>query len=215
MEPAKKLRRKNWTRQYGVRSKDWSLNQVLKLSQEAGVEPPVIYSRFKNIDELIEQYARKYDYWLNNIISLKEENTPKENLKKILVDLINELYNNEIMQRVLIWEMNDTHKITRRMAHSREIDSADLIEYYNRDLGDVNGMMSLMISGIYYLILHRKISTFSTINYNTPQGRQILIETVENMVDKLLPDNSPADTTKKLLERGADKNIIKRIDSAD
>ena len=157
------------------------------LAHEAGVDPPVIYNRFDSIDELLEKYVRRYDYWLNDIISLKKGNTPKENFKKLLLDLINELYDNEIMQRILVWEMNDTHKITRRMALAREVDNSDLLQYFNEGLDNFDSNIALMISGIYYLILHRKISTFSNINYNTPQGKKNLIETVDRTIDKLYP----------------------------
>ena len=186
------------------------------LAQEAGVEPPVIYNRFEGIDELLEKYVRRYDYWLNDIISLEKELTPKENFKKLLVDLINELYANEIMQRILVWEMNDTHRITRRMALTREVDSSDLLQYFNSGLETFDPINALMISGIYYLILHRKISTFSNINFNTPQGKEIMSETVGRIIDKLYPETiSPdehklkMDIAKKFKEKGVDKGIIK------
>jgi AcrR family transcriptional regulator len=189
---------------------------VAGLAQEAGFEPLVIYNRFKNIDELLEKYVRKYDYWLNDIFKLKKENTAKDNLKELLVGLINNLYGNEIMQRVLTWELNDTHKITRRMVLSRELDYSEVIQYFDSRLDNYGGIGSLMTAGIYYLILHCKISTFNHINFNTPQGKELMIETVTNMIDKLFPpenisstDNKTIDIAKKLLKKGVDKEIIK------
>ena len=158
---------------------------ITGLAKEAGFEPLVIYNRFQNMDDLLETYARKYDYWLNDIFKISKENTPKENIKKLLTGLINDLYDNEIMQRLLLWGLNDTHRITRRMAQIREIDNSELIQYFNSELKDFDGTGSLMIAGIYYLILHRKISTFANIDYNTPQGKEFMIQTVENIIDKL------------------------------
>ncbi|MDR1729264.1 MAG: TetR/AcrR family transcriptional regulator [Prevotellaceae bacterium] len=185
-----------------------------KLAQEAKVEPPIIYNRFENVDELFEKYIRKYDYWLSDIFKLDKGNTAKENCKKLFVDLINELYDNEIMQRILLWELNDTHRITRRIAQTKEIDCSDLTQYFSKELENFEGVSSLVISGIYYLILHRKVSTFSNINYHSSQGKKILIKTVESIVDKIFPENTlPADNktkdiAKKLLEKGVDKNIV-------
>jgi len=186
---------------------------LIKLAQEAGVELPVIYNRFKNKDELIEQYVNRYDCWLNDLIQIEIGNTAKENFKKVLVDLINGLYDNEVMQRVLIWEINDTHKITRRMAQGREVDSTELLEYFEGELNSNSKVVgALMIAGIYYLILHRKISTFCTINFNTIEGKQKLIETIGDMTDRLFPGNSQImDIAKKLLAKGMDKNTISEV----
>jgi AcrR family transcriptional regulator len=189
---------------------------LVKLAQEAGVEPSVIYNRFDEVDELLEKYVRRYDYWLKETVKLEKENTVKANFKKLLTDLINELYDSEIMQRILVWEMNDTHDITRIMAHRRELDSSDLIQYFRKELYNFSGVSSMMIAGIYYLILHRKVSTFVNINYNSPEGKEAMVETVEYMADRLFPEESTLvedrvkDIAKKLLNEGIDKNIIKR-----
>jgi len=188
---------------------------LVGLAKEAGVEPPVIYKRFEDLDELLEKYARKYDFWLNDILKFKKEYTANENIKKLLTDLINELYDNDVMQRLLLWGLNDTHRITRRLAMSREMDSADLITYFNSQFPHFEGIGAIMITGIYYLILQRRIATFCYIDYNTPQGKQNLIDSIGMMVDKLFPGNTvPNDDrimeiAKKLLENGVDKNIIK------
>ncbi len=190
---------------------------ITGLAKEAGFEPLVIYNRFKNVDELFERYIRKYDYWLNGFVNLKKENNARENFKKLLVDLINELYDNEIMQRLLLWGLNDTKKVTRQMSLNREINSSALIQYFCNELENFDGVGSLMISGIYYLILHRKVSTFSTIDYNTPQGRERMIETVESILNKLFPTETPPidikimDVAKKLLEKGVDKDIVREV----
>lgn len=151
------------------------------LAKEAGFEPLVIYNRFKDMDDLLENYARRYDYWLNDISNIKKGNTLCEDAKKILTGLINDLYDNEIMQRVLLWELNDTHRVTRRMAQIREISNAETIECFKQN--DFDGAGSILIAGIYYLIMHRKISTFCDIDYNSPQGKETMIKTVENLVD--------------------------------
>jgi AcrR family transcriptional regulator len=196
------------------------------LAKEAKVELPVLYKRFEDMDGILKQYVRKYiygvdysdvtnyDFWLTKP-RIDQAITPKENLKKVLTELIEELYDNPIMQRVLVWEINETHRETRRMSFSREVDSYSLLQHIGAKLDNIYGVGSLMVAGIYYLILHRKISSFCTINYNTPQGKRILIETVESMIDKIYSedaisiDDKMKEVAKKLLEKGVDKNIVK------
>ena len=160
---------------------------LVKLAHEAGVEPPVIYKRFENVDDLFEQYARKKDFWLNNAVNINPELSPKENVVKLFTDLIDDLYENEIMQRILLWELNDTSKITREMAMRREFENSFLIDYYNNGLKNnnlnVNVGISIILSGIYYLILHKKISTFSSINFNKEESKEELKKTVRDMIN--------------------------------
>lgn len=165
---------------------------LVKLAREAGVEPPVIYKRYKDLNDLFEQYAWKHDFWLNNSISINPELTPKENMIKMLTDLIDNLYDNEIMQRILVWELNDTHKITRRMVMNREFENGFIIEYFNKAFKNsglnVNIINSIFITGIYYLIIHKKISTFSSVDYNKEETKEQMKQTVRDMVERLYGD---------------------------
>ena len=162
---------------------------LVKLAREAGVEPPVIYKRFKDMDDLFEQYAWSRDFWLNNSASINPELSPEENMIELLFNLIDYLYDDEIMQRILIWELNDTHKITRRMVMSREFENGFLVEYFNKELKksgmNINIVSSILVTGIYYLILHKKISTFCSVDYNKEETKEQMKQTVRDMVNRI------------------------------
>jgi hypothetical protein len=187
---------------------------IIGLAKEAGVEPPVLYNRFKNLDDLFEQYARRNDFWLNNEMQIDPELSIKENGEKIYLKLIEDLYENEIMQRILLWELNDTNKVTRRIAISREFENNITLAYMNSKLKNagvnLNILNSMIISGIYFLTLHKKISTFSSINFNLEETKEQLKETVKYMINKLFVEKNEVnmDIAKKLLEKGVDKNIV-------
>lgn len=162
---------------------------LVDLAREAGVEPPVIYNRFADLDDLFNQYAVSKDFWLNNSIQLAKDLNFKENCTKVYYELIDNLFDNEIMQRILLWELNDTHKITRRMAMSREFENSFLLTYLNTGVKksklNLNFVNAIIISGIYYLILHKNISTFSAIDFKLEDSKEQLKETVRIMVDRL------------------------------
>jgi len=165
---------------------------LMNLAQEAGVEPQVIYNRFEDLEDLFNQYIISKDLWLNNSIQIDPALSLKENCVKVYLEIIDGLYANEMMQRILLWELNDTQKITRRIAASREFENSFLLAYLNRGAKNfninLNMVNAMIISGIYYLILHRKISTFSTIDFNLEDSKQQLKETVKNMVNTLFVD---------------------------
>ena len=162
---------------------------LIKLAREAGVEPPIIYKRFENEEDLFEQYFRKKDFWLNNTVTINRDLSPKENLANILTGLVDNLYDNEITQRVLLWMLNDTHKTTRQLAMRREFENGFLINYYNdafKNCGvNTNVAVAVLLGGIYYIVLHKKISLVSTVNFNNDNGKEELKKTVYDMINKL------------------------------
>jgi hypothetical protein len=80
------------------------------------------------------------------------------------------------------------------------------------------GIGSVLIAGIYYLVLHRKVSTFSNINFDTQQGKQILLDTVEEMIEyAFVPNNisvsnkqpqTATEIAQNMLEIGVNTRII-------
>ncbi len=188
-----------------------------RLAHKAGVKPLIIYNRFKNLDELFEKYTKKHDYWLNDITKLDENYAPKENFKKILAKLVNELYDNKIMRQVLLWELITTNKTTQSIALRRELEAVMLLRYMDENWKqpepNFSVLNSLIIAGISYLVLRQNISPFCTVNFNMEHGKELLINTIETIIDKLYSEDkereSVKDIAKKLLARGVDKNIVR------
>jgi AcrR family transcriptional regulator len=191
---------------------------IAELAKKSGIEYVLLYNRFKNTDDLFKEYsAANNDFWLNNSIRIDPELSFKENSINVYLKLIDNLYENEIMQRILLWELNDTHKTTRHIAISREVENSFILTYFDREVKNtglnLNILNSMIISGIYFLILHKKISTFSFVNFNFEEAKEQLKETVKYVINKLFTETNDVhvDMAKKLLKKGIDKSIIAEV----
>jgi AcrR family transcriptional regulator len=163
------------------------------VAQRAQIEAAVFYRRYANLEELFDQYTRKYDYWLGNLAELMPTDLSHEDsFKWILRNLIIALYKNKGMQELLIWELSDDNPVTRRTASLRELVNEPLIrllEHCFKDSGiDINVITAMMISGIYYLILHRKRSKFCDIDFSTKKGRVRLEEAIDQLATILFAE---------------------------
>jgi len=163
------------------------------IAKRAQIEPPVFYNRYANLEELFEQYVHKYDYWLGNIAEMMPSGLSDEDaFKWIFKNLIIALYKNKGMQQLLIWELSDDNPITRRTSGLRELVNEPLIrlleQRFNGSGIDMNVISALMISGIYYLILHRNISKFCDIDFSTKKGKLRLNEGVDQLVSILFAE---------------------------
>ena len=78
--------------------------------------PPVIQSRYDSIEDLIDQFVRRYDYWVNNTVDINPANikAPKDYYIQTAEKLINSFYNNKELQQLHIWAMSEDTPITRR-----------------------------------------------------------------------------------------------------
>ncbi|MDR1698516.1 MAG: TetR/AcrR family transcriptional regulator [Prevotellaceae bacterium] len=186
------------------------------LAKEAEIEPPVIYTRFENLDDVLKKYARKFDYWLDDIFKIDPKKSPQENYKKLLVNLIENLSNNQLMHKMLAWEVADIDPITRQFAKQRELKSDYLFTYFKEGTKDFdfdfNPSIAIMIAGIYYLTMRKQVSNFCEINFDTPQGKQILKKTISNMIDKLFVEKEKEPdlikVARKMKADGLDNSLI-------
>ncbi len=160
------------------------------IAARAKIEPTVFYRRYSNLDELFAIYTHKYDYWLAGITELMPTNlSDQDTMKWILLNLTKALYKNRGMQQLLIWELSDDNHVTRRTATLRERINDTLIKEldkrFNMSGVDLNVLTAIVISGIYYLILHRDMSTFCNVDFSTKSGRDRLNKTIEQLVDMI------------------------------
>lgn len=189
------------------------------VAQRAQIEATVFYRRYANLEELFDQYTRKYDYWMGNLAdTMPFELSYEDMLKWILKNLITALYKNKGMQQLLIWELSDDNPVTRRTSGSREKTNEPLVrmmEAIFKDSGlDMNVLCALMISGIYYLILHKDRSNFCDVDFSTRKGKARLEMAIDQLASVLFAElnkqhekNAIAD---KLRAEGVSEEIISK-----
>lgn len=190
-----------------IESDGFSGLTVTRLLQETKADPPVFYNRYKDINDFIDKFVRDFDYWLNDSVSLNlQEKCPVENVQNIMTNLVDTLCENITMQKLIAWEMNDNNYITRRTAQNRDNNSERLIQFLTDELNgyevDPHVATAILLGGIYYLIIHRKLATFNKIDYNTEEGIALLKDNIVVIVEKIFVDN------KERVSKGIDKKTI-------
>jgi len=164
--------------------KDVTFTEIMKL---ADVEPQVMYRRFDTLENLFDKFIRRYDYWFIDIVEFNlDEKDPIASMKNVLTRLADSLYNNPVMQQILIWEVSDSNKLTVRTAKNREIHSAPMLDFFRANLPknvDFDCFTSLLIGGIYYLITHRAKSSFCGIDFDKTEGKNLLTNTIEQLIN--------------------------------
>jgi Transcriptional regulator len=172
-----------------IKEVGFSDTTVVGIASKANIQASVFYNRFKDLDDFFEKLVREYDYWFNDSIIIEENLSAIQNYENGMNRLIDSFIENEIMQQLIKWELTSKNFITQRTAENRENNSKYLINYFSKDLKnetvDFNVLTSLIIGGIYYLILHRNLSTFTSVDFSTKKGIGLLKSTINSMVRKI------------------------------
>lgn len=186
---------------------------ITTLMKNAGLEPNVFYRRYGSIEHLYGILAKEYDFWIHNTIDLPTLNKlgDKKFFSKTLKKLYKDLSNNEIMQKLLLWELTTDNQSTRRAAQIRDTMNLNLITYYEKLFEplkiNIKGIAALFIGGLYYLVLHRERAEICTINFNTAAGEHSFYETIDNLTDMLFEKLEVYNEKKEIAIRMANEGI--------
>lgn len=183
---------------------------LLTLVKEADMDHNVFYRNFGTVENLFEKFVEKYDFWLHENANLSKLQTLGD--RKFLINLFHTLYkeleNAEVMQKILIWELEDTSLTTKKSACLRENLNMSVTVYleelFKDSKLDISSISAIIISGIYYMVMHRKISTFCGVDYNTKNGRKRALKTLEDLANLVFD---------KLDEQNKQNSIIKMMAS--
>lgn len=185
---------------------------VTGLLQRANIEPNVFYKRYNNIDELLDKFVKQYDYWFANAVECGKDSLPQNEIKKLLVGLAKSFYKNDMMQQIILWELTKENNITKKTSANRELYSQSTLNYFAEELKncdiDFSAATALIIAGIYYLVLHRNISTFCNIDFNSPKGKKALIKVIGNIIDRIYEQDKVNTIALNLLANNVDIDII-------
>lgn len=163
---------------------------VTGIMRQAEIEPVQFYNRYDDLNKFIDEYVKKYDYWFSDIVkSQKQSSNDKALYMNILVGLFQSLSENKIMQELLKWELANNNETSQRTAQLRELHTLPLCQKFsnifsNTDI-DIVTISALIIGGIYYLILHDKLSTFSEIDLKKESDKQKVIKAISKLSDIL------------------------------
>ncbi|MDR3057555.1 MAG: TetR/AcrR family transcriptional regulator [Prevotella sp.] len=190
-----------------------AFTEIMRLAE---VEPQVMYRRFNGIEDLYDKFIRNYDYWLHDIVEYHlDEKNPVVSMRNILTELADSLYENPIMQKILVWEVSDHNKLTCRAASNRETNSLPLLDFFRANLPqniDFDCFTSILIAGIYYLIIRRERSLFCGIDFDKDEGKALLIETIIRLIDivytQKTDNNEAVEIAQRLLEQGVNEEIV-------
>ena len=173
-----------------VLKRGFSGSLVSEIIKKAKIEPVVFYNRYQNLEEFFSEFVKGYDYWFSDVA--KEANkleTPHDQFIALIEGLQECMIEKSVMLELIRWEIAVDNDITKRTASIREMFALPLAEKYDdlfKNSGiDFVAIATIIVSGLYYLYLHKDRSTFCNIDMNTEEGRNRVNQAIKFLSELL------------------------------
>lgn len=179
-----------------IKSKGYIGLTATNIAKVAGLSRRLITLYFGTLDNLIETYVRGKDYWIaasGDAVDMIKENTG-ENTRSILDQLLqNQLdyfFNEEEMQKIVLWQISQSTQVMKEVCEERELLSKHFFALSDKELKgknvDLRAVSSLLVAGIYYLVLHAKSTDtlFCEIDLKTTDGMERIKKAISLILEK-------------------------------
>ena len=173
-----------------VLKRGFSGSLVSEIIKKAKIEPVVFYNRYQNLEEFYSEFVKGYDYWFSDVAKeANKQETPHDQFIALIEGLQECMIEKSVMQELIRWEIAEGNDITKRTASIREMFTLPLAEKYDdlfKNSGiDFVAIATIIISGLYYLYLHKDRSTFCNIDMNTEEGRNRVNQAIKFLSELL------------------------------
>lgn len=192
---------------------------INNVAQMADVDRNAIYRHFGSFDNLLSQYFESKNYLLDALKKVKDNQIDdfKSFLKQILFDQYKTINKNVELQQLIVWEMSELSLRTKTIARERESITEKLLhqleDHFRESNIDINFISAIMIAGIYYLVIHKRHSTFCLVDFVKESDR--VMHGLEQLVDIIFEAKAKENTQKNIavraLQKGLDVQLIADI----
>ena len=148
------------------KEKDCPVSRWWILGEKAGIRADVLKRNYTSVEKILFALCRFGRLLISDLFTPKHPMATinEKVMAEVFTNLANALYNDSEMQNCFFGNCPKIILSTRRLAANRELFYADVFTRYNdlfKDTGlHIDIISALINAGIYYLILHRKRSTF-------------------------------------------------------
>lgn len=207
-----------------ILEKGFSNLNVTAIAKNANISPAVFYKRYNDLDDFLDKFTRKFDYWVNDTIKFEmTKQHPVTNWGNSLIELVDSLNDHRIMQQLLIWELNEDNWITHRTCENRERYTKKIRDYFENAFKDKDDNFlltsALIVSGIFYIVLFKERATIFGLDFNKKSTMKEFKDNLRILINKIYEDdkknNKESDPVpaivKKMIDKGFEMQTILEV----
>ncbi|MCG2616776.1 TetR/AcrR family transcriptional regulator [Terrimonas sp. NA20] len=164
------------------------------IAEVAGLSKKMIYTYFGGLDELIDEYLKRQDFWQVTASRHSPKNSKDGGQafsREMVLQHFNYVHRNKEFQKILIWGLADGRPAFKQMAEKMEESGEKIFEnitdpFFGDKARKYRSIMAVIIAGSYYLNLHGSFNgaPFCGIDLGSTEGRKEIEEALAFLVDQ-------------------------------
>lgn len=203
-----------------VKNEGFSKLSISQIAETADMESIVIYRNFNNIENILEQYIERFDFWLS--FFAKDDNkdieASKENYQESLSELLEMVHKKKEIRQLLVWELAEDTPFTSTLAQRKENTSEGFFNKYvdmfkDSDM-DIRMVSAIFISSIYFLSMYKNRAPFCGVDMGGKDGRSNLNKTLIQLIDLIFNKFNKTEEkaiAKKMLDENIPMETVMRV----
>ena len=193
-----------------VKEKGFAILSINLIAEYSKVSPIIIGKRFKDLDDIIEQFLRRWEYWTDffsdDDIGKEKTKSTYQNTLETILDVI---WKKKAIQQMLAWEIVEDSPLLETVIIEREAKITKLVNRYTPLFEgteyDIRLITAILLSSVYYIAGYKKKESFFGMNLKGYTGNLKLLEGINQLsalVFNVVEKTTEKEIAKKMLKSG-------------
>ena len=192
-----------------VKEKGFSILSINLISEYSKVSPIIIGKRFKDLDDIIEQFVSRWEYWFDFFCDSAGTEITKDSYQNTLETIMDIVWKKKAIQQILAWEIVEDSPLLDPVINEREKKIVKMTDRYASMFEgspyDIRLITAILLSSVYYMAGYKKKESYFGMNIKGNTGNLKMLEGI-NQISDLVFDKIEKTTEKeiaiKMLECG-------------
>jgi hypothetical protein len=156
-----------------VKEKGFPVLSINLISEYSKVNPIIIGKRFKDLDDIIDQFMSKWEYWIDIFSDNGKEKT-RASYQNTIETILDIIWKKKAIQQILAWEIVEDSPLLDPIIMERESKIAKMTNRYapmfeGTDY-DIRLITAILFSAVYYMAGYKKKESYFGMNIKGNTG---------------------------------------------
>jgi len=201
-----------------VKEKGFPVLSISLISEYSKVNPIIIAKRFRDLDDIIDQFISRWEYWIDTFVDNGDKDRTKESYQNTIETILDIIWKKKAIQQILAWEIVEDTPLLDAFIMQREAKITKMINRYAPAFEgtdyDVRLITAILLSATYYMAGYKKKETFFGMNIKGNTGNLKLLEGINQLSDLVfnkIEKTTEKEIAKKMIQCGDSLDKIEQI----